>query len=87
MILQANHPLPLNGNNQSHVDSELDISWMRHALAYAEYGEEKGEVPVGALVVYNNEVIGVGYNKPIALHDPTAHAEIMALRQAAFRLG
>ncbi|MBQ1782826.1 MAG: tRNA adenosine(34) deaminase TadA [Gammaproteobacteria bacterium] len=60
---------------------------MRQAMALAMRAEALGEVPVGALVVVNGEVVGEGFNQPIARHDPTAHAEIMALRQAGRRLG
>ena len=49
--------------------------------------EAEGEVPVGALVVLNGEIIGAGWNQPISSHDPTAHAEIVALRAAATKLG
>ena len=55
--------------------------WMRHALVLARRAGEEGEVPVGAVLVHNNQVIGEGWNRPIGRHDPTAHAEIMALRQ------
>lgn len=61
--------------------------WMREALALAQRGHEQGEVPVGAVVVRGGEVIGAGWNRPIAAHDPTAHAEIVALREAAQRIG
>lgn len=56
---------------------------MRRALALARRAQEEGEVPVGALVVLDDEVIGEGWNRPIAAADPTAHAEIQALRSAA----
>ncbi len=59
-----------------------DLHWMRKALELAKLAEEKGEVPVGALIVRDNQVIGQGYNQPIATHDPSAHAEIQAIRQA-----
>lgn len=55
--------------------------WMRHALTLAKRAWDEGEVPVGAVLVHNNQVIGEGWNRPIGRHDPTAHAEIMALRQ------
>ena len=55
--------------------------WMRHALTLAQRAWDEGEVPVGAVLVHNNQVIGEGWNRPIGRHDPTAHAEIMALRQ------
>lgn len=63
-----------------------DLVWMRQALALARLAQEKGEVPVGALVVIENKVVGRGYNTPISRHDPSAHAEIMALRSAAKKL-
>ncbi len=63
-------------------DLELnDEYWMRHALTLAKRAWEEGEVPVGAVLVHNNQVIGEGWNRPIGRHDPTAHAEIMALRR------
>ncbi|MFT2790491.1 tRNA adenosine(34) deaminase TadA [Serratia sp. T13T92] len=58
-----------------------DEYWMRQALSLAQRALEEGEVPVGALLVQDNQVIGEGWNRPIGRHDPTAHAEIMALRQ------
>lgn len=64
-----------------------DIAYMRQALVLAQRAEAEGEVPVGALVVFDNAVIGEGWNRPIATHDPTAHAEIVALRAAASHLG
>ncbi len=60
-----------------------DIPFMRQAMALAALAEAAGEVPVGALVVLDGEVVGRGHNAPISLHDPTAHAEIRALRDAA----
>lgn len=60
-----------------------DEMWMRRALALAEQAELAGEVPVGAILVYDNQVIGEGANSPIQHHDPSAHAEINALRQGA----
>ena len=59
---------------------------MRRALDLARHAEQAGEVPVGALVVLNDEIIGEGWNQPIVSHDPTAHAEIVALRAAATRM-
>ncbi|MFT3815403.1 MAG: tRNA adenosine(34) deaminase TadA [Acidovorax sp.] len=64
-----------------------DATWMREALAQARAAAAEGEVPVGAVVVRGGEVIATGRNAPIADHDPTAHAEIAALRAAARRLG
>lgn len=60
---------------------------MREAIALAEEAARTGEVPVGAVVVRAGEIIGRGYNRPIASADPTAHAEIVALRAAAAALG
>lgn len=63
-----------------------DAYWMRAALDLALRGGERGEVPVGAVVVKDGQIIGRGYNQPISSNDPTAHAEIMALRDAATHL-
>jgi len=60
---------------------------MRRALALADRAEEQGEVPVGAVLVLDGRVVGEGWNGPISNTDPTAHAEIAALRDAALRLG
>jgi tRNA(adenine34) deaminase len=60
---------------------------MQQALRQAELAAEKGEVPVGAVVVLGGEMIGQGFNQPISSHDPTAHAEIIALRDAAQNIG
>ncbi|MEW6646029.1 MAG: tRNA adenosine(34) deaminase TadA [Pseudomonadota bacterium] len=64
-----------------------DIRWMMRALELAQRAAAEGEVPVGAVVVKDGEIIGVGWNRPIAAHDPTAHAEIEALRAAARQVG
>ena len=64
-----------------------DNVFMGLALDLAREAGAAGEVPVGALVVLSGEVVGRGSNQPIGRHDPTAHAEIMALREAATRLG
>jgi tRNA(adenine34) deaminase len=63
-----------------------DESYMQRALELAGRARVEGEVPIGALVVFQNEIIGEGWNRPIAANDPTAHAEIQALRAAATRL-
>lgn len=60
---------------------------MRLALDLARQAWDQGEVPVGAVVVREGEIVGHGFNAPISRHDPTAHAEIMALRNAAANLG
>ena len=61
--------------------------WMREALDLAAEAEAAGEVPIGAVVVMNGEIVGRGFNRPISTHDPTAHAEIVALRDASTRVG
>lgn len=60
-----------------------DESFMRRALELAQRAREEGEVPVGCVIVQDGKVIGEGWNRPIAASDPTAHAEIQALRAAA----
>ncbi|MCG6933689.1 MAG: tRNA adenosine(34) deaminase TadA [Gallionella sp.] len=64
-----------------------DADYMRHALEMARLAEAAGEVPVGAVVVRDGVVIGRGFNAPISRHDPSAHAEMMALRDAAQNTG
>ncbi|MFO7604088.1 MAG: tRNA adenosine(34) deaminase TadA [Gammaproteobacteria bacterium] len=64
----------------------LDQFWMQHALVLAKRAESEGEVPVGAVLVKDDQIVGEGWNRPIGANDPTAHAEIMALRDAAARL-
>jgi len=64
-----------------------DEAFMRRALELARQGQAEGEVPVGAVVVLDDRVIGEGWNRPIAARDPTAHAEIQALRAAAQAVG
>jgi tRNA(adenine34) deaminase len=64
-----------------------DLDFMRQALELARHGETAGEVPVGAVVVIGGEIVGRGWNAPIARTDPTAHAEILALREAAAKIG
>ncbi|EHD20555.1 MULTISPECIES: tRNA adenosine(34) deaminase TadA [Brenneria] len=63
-----------------------DEYWMRYALTLARRAQDEGEVPVGAVLVLDNQVVGEGWNRPIGHHDPTAHAEIMALRQGGAAL-
>jgi tRNA(adenine34) deaminase len=83
MIYPANHLQPLSGNNRILSDEE----GIRCALAYAQKAQCDQEVPVGAVVTLDNVVIGVGWNRPIGLQDPTAHAEVQALRAAAAHVG
>ena len=63
-----------------------DEQWMQHALSLARTAAAKGEVPVGAVVVYQGAIIGAGANSTITTSDPTAHAEVLALRAAALQL-
>lgn len=64
-----------------------DERWMREALGLARLAQARGEVPVGAIIVRAGTILGAGGNAPIAANDPTAHAEIGALRSAAAQLG
>lgn len=64
-----------------------DIEYMQSALELSYSAQLRGEVPVGAIVVLDGEIIGQGSNAPISRHDPSAHAEILAMRDAAIRLG
>ena len=63
-----------------------DVKWMQKALQLAKQGAKAGEVPVGAILVHHQQIIGQGFNEPIGRHDATAHAEIVALRDACARL-
>jgi len=67
-------------------DTLTDEQWMRHAFRLAQRAEDYGEVPVGAVLVKENRVIAEGWNSPILLNDPTAHAEVMALREACLSI-
>jgi len=64
----------------------IDERFMRRAVELAREAEAAGEVPVGALVVRDGEILAEGFNRPISTHDPTAHAEMVALRAAAARI-
>ena len=64
------------------MSTEQDDYWMRHALKLADNAQQQGEIPVGAVLVKDNQIIGEGWNQSISLHDPSAHAEMMAIRQA-----
>jgi len=66
------------------MDSATAKLWMQEALAEARKAENLGEVPIGAIVLVNEKIVGRGFNSSIRMHDPTAHAEIVALRQAAY---
>ena len=65
------------------TQAELDQQYMRMAIEQAQLAAQSGEVPVGAVLVRDGEVISRAFNKPIANHDPSAHAEMLALREAA----
>lgn len=67
-------------------DNAADIAWMRHALQLARQAEAAGEVPIGAVLVKEDALVAEGWNRPICSHDPTAHAEIVALRAAGLAL-
>lgn len=67
--------------------ADRDAAWMREALSLAMRAEAEGEVPVGAVLVTDGECVGRGWNRPIAAHDASAHAEINALRDAGARIG
>lgn len=62
---------------------ENDVGWMQHAIGLASAAAQHQEVPVGAVLVFENKIIGEGWNCPLSTCDPTAHAEIVALRQGA----
>lgn len=64
-----------------------DAYWMQYALTLAAKAGEQGEVPVGAVLIRDNAIIGEGWNQPITLHDPSAHAEMLALRAAGQTVG
>jgi len=72
--------------NETHLSNGSDEEWMRFALELAQRAFREGEVPVGAVAIKNGLVIGQGYNRKEADNDPTAHAEIIALKQAASML-
>lgn len=90
--LPLHHIAPLSFPSESRAGKTeampqiTDETFMQQALALAARAQEEGEVPVGALVVIDGQVIGEGWNRPIAASDPTAHAEIQAIRAAASQL-
>jgi len=67
--------------------TEQDLTWMAEAMEMAKRAGAEGEVPIGAVIVRDGEVIGRGWNRNIGLNDPSAHAEIMAMREAGKALG
>lgn len=84
MIFPINHQQPLSGNK---VNLKRDEFFMRKAYQLAERAFTCNEVPVGAIIVSDEQIIGQGHNQPISQVDPTAHAEIVAIRQAALAIG
>lgn len=80
MAAQVVPAMPVDGGPRH---DPADEHWMREALALARQAAEAGEVPVGALVLQQGRVVGRGFNRPLGTHDPTAHAEVIALRDAA----
>lgn len=82
-ILEASQTVLAPENDGVDAYNERDVFWMQHALALADKAEALGEVPVGACVVVDDKVIGEGWNTPILDHDPSAHAELRAIREAA----
>ncbi|WP_333795685.1 tRNA adenosine(34) deaminase TadA [Rheinheimera sp.] len=68
------------------TEQQTDERWMHYALALADKAEQAGEIPVGAVLVKDNQVIGEGWNMSICRHDPSAHAEMLAIREAAVRV-
>ena len=79
-------PLKDVGETLTSEGIEQHKHWMKHALMLADKAESIGEVPVGACVVLNGELIGEGYNTPITDNDPSAHAELLAVKEAALRV-
>lgn len=69
--------------SKNQLSNKMDLYWMREALNLAKKAEEQDEVPVGAVLVFKDQIIGQGWNQPISAIDPSAHAEIIAIRQAA----
>ena len=68
------------------INQATDEAWMRYAFRLAQRAEQQGEVPIGAVVVKDDLCIAEGWNAPIVTHDPTAHAEMVALRKAGLAL-
>lgn len=73
----------MNTATNNIIDRSQDLFFMQQALKQARKGAELGEVPVGAVLVQQGKIIGEGFNQPISQHDPSAHAEVVAIRSAA----
>lgn len=82
-VLDTSQTVLTRENDEIDAYNERDVFWMQHALTLADKAEALGEVPVGACVVVDDKVIGEGWNTPILDHDPSAHAELRAVREAA----
>jgi len=82
----ANVNLLFGSRTRSHMATAEYLQFMADAIAEARRGEAEGEVPVGAIAVADGQIVGAGHNQPIGLGDPTAHAEILAIRAAASTL-
>lgn len=83
---QASNALQDETAVDNHFWPSQDVQWMQVALALALQGSELGEVPVGAILVHEGQIIGQGFNQPITQSDPTCHAEIVAVRAACQQL-
>src|SRR5579885_3432874 len=78
---------PTRARMMDGMSDTQDQRWMREALALARQAEAAGEVPVGAVLVKDGALVASGWNQPIGAHDPSAHAELMAMRAGAQALG
>ena len=67
--------------------SRTDLEWMTRALELAKLGASRGEIPVGAILIKDHEMVAEGHNLTVTTHDPTAHAEVVVIREAAQKLG
>lgn len=83
LVMKPNHQTPVT----NHPVSEADARWMRKALEQAREAQAAGEVPVGAVLVRNDELVAQAWNRPISTNDPCAHAEVLAIRAGAARIG
>jgi tRNA(adenine34) deaminase len=83
----VSHEYQATGPHARAMNASEHRQWMERACDLAARSEAEGEVPVGAVVVHKGETLGEGWNRPVGDNDPTAHAEIVALRAAAKRLG
>ena len=77
----------MNSDPENSQLATIDLNWMQRALELARRGEAAGEVPVGAVLVRDGSVLAEGWNRPIGSHDPTAHAEVVCLREAGALTG